>query len=110
MSDDDLIKLGVMSLGHRKRLSKEIAALRECEHSKPEAAVAGVSDDAERRQLTVMLCDLVGSTELSGRLDPEDMSLVILRGKVGAGDVQKRSHFSRLPVESDCRAMPQRYA
>lgn len=68
LTDADLVELGV-SLGNRKRLLKAIAALRE--KSMP------ASDEAERRQLTVMFCDLVGSTEISARLDPEDMRDVI---------------------------------
>ncbi len=78
LSEDDLIKLGVTSLGHRKRLFKEIAALREEARSGPDSAPR-TQDDAERRQLTVMFCDLVGSTELSGRLDPEDLRDVLRR-------------------------------
>ncbi len=78
LSEDDLVALGVTSLGHRKRLSKEIAALRSQAPSAPAAPVQG-PDEAERRQLTVMFCDLVGSTELSGRLDPEDLRGVFRR-------------------------------
>ena len=78
LSEDDLVKLGVTSLGHRKRLSKEIAALRSQLPAAAPAATQG-ADEAERRQLTVMFCDLVGSTELSGRLDPEDLRGVFRR-------------------------------
>ena len=83
LNDDDLEKLGVASLGHRKRLLKAIAALQSSA-----SAVAGATATtktpespaaAERRQLTVMFCDLVGSTELSGRLDPEDLREVMRR-------------------------------
>src|SRR5437899_8626787 len=76
LTEADLEKLGV-SLGHRKKLLKSTARLP---HSpspsapsaepKPSRA-AGAS--AERRQLTVMFCDLVGSTALALRLDPEDL-------------------------------------
>ena len=75
LNDDDLVKLGVTSLGHRKRLFKEIEALRSREPARP--AKAHAPEEAERRQLTVMFCDLVGSTELSGRLDPEDLRTVL---------------------------------
>jgi class 3 adenylate cyclase/predicted ATPase len=68
LTDADLKELGVVALGHRKRLLKAIAGLRRGSHS------AAVSD---RRQLTVMFCDLVGSTALSVRLDPEDMASLI---------------------------------
>ena len=79
LTEADLEKLG-MVLGHRKRVLKAIAAL-----AAPAPAVKGPpvgpasshGDGAERRQLTVMFCDLVGSTALSARLDPEDMRDVI---------------------------------
>ena len=76
LTAEDLTDLGVTLVGHRRRLLDAIAALT------PEPAVvadAPVRGDAERRQLTVMFCDLVGSTPLSARLDPED-----LRGIIGA--------------------------
>jgi class 3 adenylate cyclase len=82
LTDADLEKLGVV-LGHRKRLLKAIAELELGETaslSKPAAELApepSKSAEAERRQLTVLFCDLVGSTALSGRLDPEEMSEVI---------------------------------
>ena len=80
LTDGDLEKIGV-SLGHRKRLLKAVAALAG-PAALPPAAAAPVRpgtpvDAAERRQLTVMFCDLVGSTALSARLDPEDMREVI---------------------------------
>jgi class 3 adenylate cyclase len=81
LTGDDLKELGVSALGHRKRLLEAIADLREESaraYSPPgrqaRTAPAGI---AERRQLTVMLVDLVGSTELAARLDPEDMGTAI---------------------------------
>ena len=77
--DADLEKLGV-TLGHRKRLLRAIATLGEAQSqakSASQGATAPPADAAERRQLTVMFCDLVGSTALSARLDPEDMREVI---------------------------------
>jgi len=76
LTEADLEKLGIV-LGHRKRLMKAIAASR-----KPEAVQAVLPSlltgaGAERRQLTVMFCDLVGSTALASRLDPEDLRDVI---------------------------------
>ena len=77
LGDADLKELGVTMLGHRKRLLMAIAALA------PGAGVAAAAAplrpvrDAERRQLTVMFCDLVGSTLLAGRLDPEDLQAVV---------------------------------
>jgi class 3 adenylate cyclase/predicted ATPase len=75
LTDGDLVQLGVL-LGHRKRLLKAIANLGA---PSPEAAppIGAPADAAERRQLTVMFSDLVGSTALSSRLDPEDMRRVI---------------------------------
>ena len=87
LGDDDLKQLGVTALGHRKRLLKAIAALSggarmatEPATTAPPPPAAGAPQatrDAERRQLTVMFCDLVGSTALSGRLDPEDLQQLI---------------------------------
>jgi class 3 adenylate cyclase/tetratricopeptide (TPR) repeat protein len=79
LTEADLEKLGVV-LGHRKRLLKAIATLAspaELERAKPVGRAPSISDGAERRQLTVMFCDLVGSTALASRLDPEDMREVI---------------------------------
>jgi len=87
LTAEDLIGLGVTSIGHRRKLLAAIAALRERppnEITAPIAAPAPTEDlsgwassRAERRQLTVMFCDLVGSTALSARLDPEDLREVI---------------------------------
>ena len=78
LTDGDLEKIGV-SLGHRKRLVKAVAALAGPAPAPAAAAtpIPPVTDAAERRQLTVMFCDLVGSTAMSARLDPEDMREVI---------------------------------
>ncbi|MGH6918214.1 MAG: adenylate/guanylate cyclase domain-containing protein, partial [Geminicoccaceae bacterium] len=81
LGEQDLEKLGV-SLGHRKKLLRAIAGLAVGSDSPtPVSSTAEVSKqprvEAERRQLTVMFVDLVGSTELSARLDPEDMAQVI---------------------------------
>ena len=79
LTDGDLEKLGVL-LGHRKRLLKAIANLVAIDAPttpKISAAPASPTDAAERRQLTVMFCDLVGSTALSTRLDPEDFGDLI---------------------------------
>src|SRR5271165_5694101 len=78
LTDADLEKIGV-SLGHRKRLLKAVAALAGPAVARPAAAtpIPPVADAAERRQLTVMFSDLVGSTTLSAKLDPEDMREVI---------------------------------
>jgi class 3 adenylate cyclase len=69
-----------VSFGHRKRLLKAIASLGSTEAA-PEPTnpvpLQAFPDVAERRQLTVMFCDLVGSTAMSARLDPEDMREVV---------------------------------
>ena len=79
LTEVDLEKLGVL-LGHRKRLLKAIARLTSA-GGEPGPSVARTDpkprDAAERRQLTVMFCDLVGSTALAARLDPEDMREII---------------------------------
>jgi class 3 adenylate cyclase len=89
LTADDLISIGVTSVGHRRKLLAAIAALKSETASTlaadasdelsptPASVSAARSTDAERRQLTVMFCDLVGSTEISARLDPEDLSDVI---------------------------------
>jgi class 3 adenylate cyclase len=84
LTSDDLISIGVTSVGHRRRLLDAIAALT----NEPAAARATpVRGHAERRQLTVMFCDLVGSTELSSRLDPEDLREVIAAYHRAVADV-----------------------
>jgi class 3 adenylate cyclase len=80
LTTDDLKEIGVAALGDRRRLLAAIAALGEGALPAPPApAHSSAAVEAERRQLTVMFCDLVGSTPLSTRLDPED-----LRGIIGA--------------------------
>jgi class 3 adenylate cyclase len=71
---EDLKDLGVTLVGDRRRLLDAINALGA---EPPAAPGTPVRADAERRQLTVMFCDLVGSTALSSRLDPEDLREVI---------------------------------
>ena len=79
---EDLKEIGVGPVGHRRKLLEAIAALS-LGKSQPlvlESAPALPSEphsSPERRQLTVMFCDLVGSTALSSRLDPEDLREVI---------------------------------
>src|SRR5437763_15176442 len=87
LTAEDLKDLGVSLVGHRRRLLDAVAALgtvaptpvgRGTLPFPPRQAGEGrVGAEAERRQLTVMFCDLVGSTELSTRLDPEDLREVI---------------------------------
>ena len=86
LTHGNLKELGVASFGHRVKLLDAIAALRSDASGKApfvDAATASSApsarpeDRAERRQVTVMFSDLVGSTALSGRMDPEDLREVI---------------------------------
>jgi len=86
MTEEDLKELGISSFGHRRRLLNAITALggepptRDLAQSTTSATSASTSPrpiDAERRQLTVMFCDLVGSTPLSQRFDPEDLREIV---------------------------------
>jgi class 3 adenylate cyclase len=77
LTEQDLKDLGVL-LGHRRKILRAIAELDGLAPAATETATEPVlRDEAERRHLTVMICDLVGSTALSARLDPEDMRAVI---------------------------------
>jgi class 3 adenylate cyclase len=83
LTAEDLKELGVAALGHRRMLLDAIAALRGDTNATPAATPgpaavdASPRDTAERRQVTVMFADLVGSTALSARMDPEDLREVI---------------------------------
>src|SRR5262249_48202745 len=85
LTHENLKELGVASLGHRVKLLDAIATLRSDSGGKTQSVDATASrapsvpaeDRAERRQVTVMFSDLVGSTALSARMDPEDLREVI---------------------------------
>jgi class 3 adenylate cyclase len=85
LTADDLKELGVTILGHRRKLLTAIEALRSLNPQPSSAALASSGSPGmqiaspERRHLTVLFCDLVGSTALSARLDPEDLRDVIRR-------------------------------
>jgi hypothetical protein len=76
LTSEDLREIGIVAIGHRRKMLDAIAALTA---SAPSSVVttavcdASASAHAERRQLTVMFCDLFGSTALSTRFDPEDL-------------------------------------
>jgi class 3 adenylate cyclase len=79
LTNDDLKDIGISALGDRRRLLDPIAALAGAKSfadgaaSPPKAAaLKGAEQSAERRPITVMFCDLVGSTSLAAKLDPED--------------------------------------
>ena len=78
LTDQDLKELGV-SLGHRRKMLRAIAELAGAAPTSPQPAFTEpkTQDTAERRQVTVMFSDLVGSTALSARMDPEDLREVI---------------------------------
>jgi class 3 adenylate cyclase len=84
LTAEDLKELGVTVVGHRRRLLDAITTLQR----EPAATLGGsaptrgdhpswASAGAERRQLSVLFCDLVGSTTLASRLDPEDLREII---------------------------------
>src|ERR1700722_16729552 len=89
LTAEDIKDLGIPMVGPRRLLLEAIAALREqtvpavvggaeaLDAASPLSIQAASASDAERRQLSVMFCDLVGSTALSSRLDPEDLREVI---------------------------------
>lgn len=87
LNDGDLASMGVL-LGHRKQLLRAMARLSQRSEGDHASSLSlttanGITpspssrDQAERRQLTVMFCDLVGSTALARRLDPEDVQAAI---------------------------------
>jgi len=100
LTEADLEKLGI-SLGHRKKLLRGIALLTDqetvqqleapaAEGSESDRRSPAVRQEGERRQLTIMFCDLVGSTVLSTKLDPEDLSQVMVAYKeTTAGEITK---------------------
>jgi hypothetical protein len=80
LSDHELKELGI-PLGHRKKMLRAIAGLKSLSPKAPPAA------PGERRQLTAMFCDLVGSTDLSARLDPEDLRGVIATYRAACAEI-----------------------
>src|SRR5215472_6327734 len=77
LTEQDLKDLGML-LGHRRKMLRAIAEFDEAAPAPAETATEPVRpQEAQRRHLTVMFCDLVGSTALSARLDPEDMRTLI---------------------------------
>jgi class 3 adenylate cyclase len=95
LTDQDLEKIGVL-LGHRRKMLAAIAELVGAVQAPPQPALteSKPKDTAERRQVTVMFSDLVGSTALSARIDPEDLREVISAyQKCVAETVQRFSGF-----------------
>jgi class 3 adenylate cyclase/predicted ATPase len=104
LTHETLKELGVTAVGHRLKLLDAIAALRNDGSGKAPSVDAGATsstptprpeDRAERRQVTVMFSDLVGSTALSARMDPEDLREVISSyQKCVSGTVQRFGGFA----------------
>jgi predicted ATPase/class 3 adenylate cyclase len=99
LTHENLKELGVASFGHRVKLLNAIAALRSQASDRgpsselktaPAATSAAPEDRAERRQVTVMFSDLVGSTALSARMDPEDLREVISAYQKCVAEVVRR--------------------
>jgi class 3 adenylate cyclase len=99
LTADDLTALGITSIGHRRKLLDAIAALDQARApaATEPATVVARPVEAERRQLTVLFCDLVGSTELAARLDPEDLRDVMRAYQAACADVIGRfeGHLAR---------------
>ena len=100
LTHDTLKEIGVATVGHRLKLLDAIAALRTDAGAKAPSTEAASSstpsvpeDRAERRQVTVMFSDLVGSTALSARMDPEDLREVSAYQKCVAETVQRFGGF-----------------
>ncbi|MEO8627148.1 MAG: adenylate/guanylate cyclase domain-containing protein [Betaproteobacteria bacterium] len=97
LGESDLETLGVL-LGHRKLLLNALSTLDRADSSQfrarespaPPPAHPSVTAQGERRQLTVMFCDLVGSTSLSERLDPEELRDLVRAYQASAGEVIAR--------------------
>ena len=96
LTADDLVALGIVSVGHRRRLLSAIAALKSggIETIEPTAPSTSIPPRlpfyAERRQLTVMFCDFADSTALSNRLDPEDYREVLQAYQGRVRDIMAR--------------------
>jgi class 3 adenylate cyclase len=100
LTEEHLKQLGVTALGHRVKLLEAIAALRNDASGKAPSVDAATTssapsasheDRAERRQVTVMFSDLVGSTALSARMDAEDLREVISAYQKCVADTVQRS-------------------
>jgi class 3 adenylate cyclase len=96
LTAEDLKELGVGFVGHRRKLLDAIAGLRAEAAAPaplsdaPATADRPARDSAERRQVTVMFSDLVGSTSLSARMDPEDLREIIAAYQTCVADVVRR--------------------
>jgi SAM domain (Sterile alpha motif)/Adenylate and Guanylate cyclase catalytic domain len=92
LTAEDLKDLGIALVGHRRRLLDAIAALRAepIAKTRPAGAADHKKGSAERRQVTVVFADLVGSTALAAGMDPEDLREVVTAYHRCAGDTVRR--------------------
>jgi hypothetical protein len=101
LTGEDLKELGVVLVGHRRRLLNAIAALHADAAPLPTAAPSDGHHPsiaaAERRQITVLFCDIVGSTPLASGLDPEDLReiLTTYQASVGAAVAGQQGYVAR---------------
>ena len=110
LTHETLKELGVKAVGHRLKLLDAIALLRaDGSATAPPAEASSTlpkpaQDTAERRQVTVMFSDLVGSTALSARMDPEDLREVISAYQKCVAETVRRfdgfCRFERCPPRS----------
>jgi class 3 adenylate cyclase/tetratricopeptide (TPR) repeat protein len=89
LTDIDLRDLGI-PMGPRKRILKAIADLREANSVSARAGFSQPVDRAERRHVTIMFCDLIGSTALSVQFDPEDLREVIRAFQLAVAEEVRR--------------------
>src|ERR1700720_2462207 len=114
LTQEDFKEIGVGPVGHRRMLLEAIAALRADTSAKASSPDAGArstepsgspEDRAERRQVTVMFSDFVGSTALSARMDPEDLlrtNVISDKTHVGSsGGIQSASNDAARPNAAD---------
>jgi class 3 adenylate cyclase len=101
LTDQDLEKIGAL-LGHRRKM---LAAIAEhsgtvSEMSEPSVAQTKPKNAAERRQVTVLFSDLVGSTALSARMDPEDLREVISGYQKEAAEIARKQFYGQRELAS----------
>lgn len=89
LTDADLREIG-LTLGQRKRLLKAAAGLAGDVAAPAAARASRTAGEGERRQMTILFCDMVGSTQLTSRLDPEDMFQVVATYQRSCAEVIQR--------------------
>jgi class 3 adenylate cyclase/tetratricopeptide (TPR) repeat protein len=89
LTEQDLDRIGVLD-AHRRKLLNAIAELKRSQFSEQQGLFVAGREEAERRQLTVMFCDMVGSTAMSAHLDPEDMRKIVMGFHARVSNVVKQ--------------------